>query len=671
MSSKSWDARQGWKLTVLVDQATLDTVKKHGGEDTRNSFATLRMVGIKNRQQQKTHVLKHTVNPQWREVFFFEVPRADRRKGDGEEDIDEDADDGAAGEDGKRVAPRLEVVVSDSGIMKHHIGTAIVDFKDLQEDAVVKMEKKLRKEVKDKKKKDGDPSDDGKKGPKKVIVGTIHLFLHLSRMRWVPRPRPFGPQPDRRFVYLYDRSLKQFHPGDIVLYSTPGPAAALLRVETEVQWSHCGIVVEMPNKWTNEPELHVFEFCSNREDVLDAYNERPIHNGPMSFRLAERIHGFHGTEAWLMPLTKPLSRPQVQSLTEWALGLISDFNKGVTMKYKDDRTAPSPFGQFQFNATGDAYLNKVGVRVQNHSAYCEYFSPEVAAIGLCYAGIQVQKKGKVTLLKELTCSNNFSRPFLIRCRNRYAETPEWPYLPPEVKESQSPAQKADEALKEEKPQQVPPQDAAAPQLSQTPTTPVSKPPVPTTPSRKRIVPSSPPPERPKTSAPNKTLPVPQPKPPKDDPAAAAEPGECKHLISLLQSTCLFTNLVPDDDVPDDDVPDDEPKSAVTGEVSGAESTEEVDEKDLDENYDKSISEVDEVPDGTTEDPSDTASNKTAVEEPSDTESSETVVIEEPSDDSTELTVPSSSESSLTDSKPSEGMDDFDDEEDDDHAKGRD
>lgn len=592
MSSKSWDVRPGWKLTALVKDATLDTVKKHGGVETRNPFVTLRVTGIKNRQQRKTQTLKHTVAPRWKELFFFELPRHIRR-GECCNGDDSDEDDGADGDGDdsreKRAEPTLEIVVSDSGVVAHHIGTATVKIRKLQEDTLTMLTRKLRKEVKDKKKERGAP-DDGRKVRKTMVVGEIHVMLHLTRMAWVPPPRPFGVLPDKRFMYLYDKSMEQFHPGDVVLYSTAGPAAALLRVEQELQWSHCGIVVEMPNRWTQEPELCVLEFCSNREEFVDAYREQPIHNGPMVFRLAERIHGFHGTEAWLMRLRKPLSRPQVEDLTLWTMQLICDHNKSVTGKGKDDRTDRLPFAPFLFNNTQRSYFEMLAVNPNVQSVYCEYYSPEMVSLALHAVAVEVPKKGKMTTFMELTTSKLFFRPFLIRCRQQFAETPEWPY---EVKKGHghhSPAHKADEALKKEKsqrqqvPQQTPTDAAARP-----------KPPVPSRKSRRLSVLMTP--ERPDTPVPKKPLPSPKPvedpKPVKDTPAETADPNEKN---DLLKTAMIYTNSImvrtssPEDksnEPPTAPVtadakeqPDDKAKESTGGD--DAASDDEVKEEDLDD-----------------------------------------------------------------------------------------
>lgn len=561
MSSKSWDMRPGWKLTVLVKDAKLDTAKKHGGEDTRNPFVTVRMGGTKNKQQQKTPTLKRTLIPQWREVFFLEAPPFDQRG------VSSSSRDG-----GDACEPFLEIVVSDSGLRTHLIGIAIVKLRDLREDTLVMVTRRLRKKVKDK---GGDKKSD------MAVVGEIHLVMHLTRRAWVPAPRPFGPFTDKEFTFLYERNMKQFHPGDIILYNTTGPAAALLRVDHEVQWSHCGIVVEMPNRWTREPELCVLEFCSNRENYIDCYNDAPIHNGPMVFRLAERIHGFHGTEAWLMPLRKPLSRPQVQSLTQWALELICDYNRTVTCKYKDDRMVRLPFSPFPFTPSQQAYFEKIGVSLSTQSAYCEYYSPEMMSLGLCYVGLQVQKRGVYTTIKELSTSKLFLRPFLIRCRKQFAETPEWPYEAQSGKTHNSSSHEAEKPVTPKKQPQPAVQQAV--QQAQPGTAEGKKLPVPKTDpkSHKRKVPTTPLPMPPKTPPPVRpVVPIPAKELPSTKPmsveGAAAKPQgvDPKHLRTLSQTALLYTNSC----IVAASVPDDEDPNATTPKPSESDSSdEEVDE----------------------------------------------------------------------------------------------
>lgn len=93
-----------------------------------------------------------------------------------------------------------------------------------------------------------------------------------------------------------------FKAGDVILYSMPGPLGSLLKLKYNTAWSHCGIVVELPNKWTGEPQLYVLEYTRNVERFFDSYSEMVLENGPLLFKLEERIYGAPGTEIWVMPL---------------------------------------------------------------------------------------------------------------------------------------------------------------------------------------------------------------------------------------------------------------------------------------------------------------------------------------------------------------------------------
>jgi len=394
--SKSWDSRSGKKLIVFVDRAEIITTVKHKNEETRNPFVIIHISGIKNKQQQKTTTLKHTLSPKWKEVFLFEVP----------------ADDPS-----KKSKKEAEVVLEfmDSGLRDRLIGVCRIPLSCIMEDMMVMTAKRIRDE---KCKNTGENAN---------VVGKCQLHLLLSGLSDVPRPLRPGPVLRDNFVFTYKPDMSQFSPGDVILYSTTGPLSALLRVSYGAQWSHCGVVVCVPNKWTSETELCVVEFGSNKDEFCDLYFERPIHNGPMIFRLAERIHAFHGTEAWLLKLRSPLNETNVQSLAKWALSLSHEFYQNVTMKVKDDHNAPIPFIPFTFNQSQTAFFESVGVNVKNQGAYADFYSAQLVSNALGYLHIDVPHQGNMIVqIRDLINSNIFETPFLIRCRPSLKDNPFWP-----------------------------------------------------------------------------------------------------------------------------------------------------------------------------------------------------------------------------------------------------
>lgn len=119
-----------------------------------------------------------------------------------------------------------------------------------------------------------------------------------------------------------------FKPGDVLLYNMPGPVASLIKAKYGIIWSHCGLVVELPNKWTGEHQLYVLEYTRNVEGFFDRYSEEFLRCGPMLYRLEERIYGAPGTEIWLMPLKDSIVKPDSNAkLASWVTDLRSTCNK--------------------------------------------------------------------------------------------------------------------------------------------------------------------------------------------------------------------------------------------------------------------------------------------------------------------------------------------------------
>ena len=407
MASKAWDARQGKKLVVLAEEAEIETTSSHGGEMTRNPFVLLSLEGVKSKQQQRTRVIKRTVQPRWRDVFLFEIPR--------------EAPNETKKSAGRLYDPVLVAQVMDNSLRDRKIGTVQVALGDVMEDVMTEVYKDI---VKEDKSRDRQPGQDDKRSV--VVVGRLRLYLILTGQPNVPAAPPPAPVIRTLLEFPYNPDMTQFCPGDIILYSTAGPFSALARVLSGAQWSHCGIVVSVPNKWTLEPELCVVEFGANRENFIDLYNERPIHCGPMVFRLAERIHGFHGTEAWLLPLKERLSDEAAHNLSDWALSLVSEFYTNITCKLKEDRPVPIPFPQYSFSPSQITFLELLCISHRQANQYCDYYSAHMASRGLAFVGLEIPHDDVIVTLKDITASPFFAKPFLIRCRKQFLSNLYWP-----------------------------------------------------------------------------------------------------------------------------------------------------------------------------------------------------------------------------------------------------
>src|SRR5262245_868457 len=64
--------------------------------------------------------------------------------------------------------------------------------------------------------------------------------------------RPPGPGPHS---YSYHEHLSRFKTGDLIVYSGTGILGAVSQLMTNSPYSHVGLVVQLPNKWTTEDDL--------------------------------------------------------------------------------------------------------------------------------------------------------------------------------------------------------------------------------------------------------------------------------------------------------------------------------------------------------------------------------------------------------------------------------
>lgn len=93
---------------------------------------------------------------------------------------------------------------------------------------------------------------------KKGTIGKLHVGFYYSTML---ESRELEQKYCHKFCY------KQFQPqmktGDLIAYSATGVIAAASKLLTNCEYSHLGMVLYIPNKWTQERELYVMEIGRN------------------------------------------------------------------------------------------------------------------------------------------------------------------------------------------------------------------------------------------------------------------------------------------------------------------------------------------------------------------------------------------------------------------------
>jgi len=119
---------------------------------------------------------------------------------------------------------------------------------------------------------------------------------------------------------------KNFKSGDVILYSEVGLISTVPRLLGNCNYSRAGMVIRLPNKYTEKIKLYVIEITRNFDKFVDAYKEVPI-EGLSIFRLYERIHQFPGESIHVLPLKEPLNNDPETNMIDW---LISIHQKDIT-----------------------------------------------------------------------------------------------------------------------------------------------------------------------------------------------------------------------------------------------------------------------------------------------------------------------------------------------------
>ena len=146
---------------------------------------------------------------------------------------------------------------------------------------------------------------------KKGIVGRVHVSMVFSTSMETKEMEPaYGND------FNYKAVLPKMKAGDLIAFNAPGVIAAGVQLTTNSLFSHVGMVVELPNKYTEELELYLLEVGRNLDGFLDVYHEEP-REGITLFRMVERFHHFHGSKMWWVPRSQPLSSESQAKMHEY------------------------------------------------------------------------------------------------------------------------------------------------------------------------------------------------------------------------------------------------------------------------------------------------------------------------------------------------------------------
>eukprot|EP01117_Protostelium_nocturnum_P005310 TRINITY_DN1932_c0_g1_i1.p1 TRINITY_DN1932_c0_g1~~TRINITY_DN1932_c0_g1_i1.p1 ORF type:complete len:740 (-),score=229.98 TRINITY_DN1932_c0_g1_i1:186-2405(-) len=132
-----------------------------------------------------------------------------------------------------------------------------------------------------------------------AVSGTLFFRLMWSD---APETRPDSAIDDHNF--FYEEHIGAMKSGDLLAYDGHGFVSSYIKLASNSQFSHVGMILQLPNRWTRKIELYVVEVSRNIDQFLDAFKEVPLAKANLNiFRLFERLHQVHASNVWLIPST--------------------------------------------------------------------------------------------------------------------------------------------------------------------------------------------------------------------------------------------------------------------------------------------------------------------------------------------------------------------------------
>ena len=85
------------------------------------------------------------------------------------------------------------------------------------------------------------------------------------------------PNPETQTAKFYIDDLiskERFQTGDLLLFSCHGPLAVYTKLLCNIQFSSLGLIVVLPNKYTQKNEYYVLEITRNLHEIQDSFCDR-------------------------------------------------------------------------------------------------------------------------------------------------------------------------------------------------------------------------------------------------------------------------------------------------------------------------------------------------------------------------------------------------------------
>jgi len=235
------------------------------------------------------------------------------------------------------------------------------------------------------------------------VSGHLHIRFYHSIQEDL-RPRALITD----MVYYYKGIENEFKNGDLILYTGIGVPSALSQLATNSPFTCVGLVLKLPNKWTQKEEFYILEVTRNTDRFNDAFEEAE-RKGVMLFRMIERFHQCHGKTIWKCTLKDALGQELVDKMIKkmWEIhgeNNVVSFSKEPTQAYETFSFEKFLLENFYFGK------NKKGV-----FEWHDFVSPYVIAQILLEAGINITPVDK--LVPHHLATSLFYDPkiTLIRC----------------------------------------------------------------------------------------------------------------------------------------------------------------------------------------------------------------------------------------------------------------
>lgn len=223
--------------------------------------------------------------------------------------------------------------------------------------------------------------------PKDKCSAVVNVRFFLSRR---PFLRQYGVT--EKCQYFYDHYSPQFKTGDLILFQGNSPLDIVTQLESGTNYSHVGLVVEMPNPITEVREMYLLEVTQNKDEMIDVFFQSP-RNGFSFFKLFERIHHYCGSAIWWCPLTKRLDLKSESHLIRYVASLHSETFHVINF-------VPPPGLSDETNS----FLSEFGNQMKSPESLSELWSPILIKNALIKAGV-----AKPTDFREMPLHDNHVR----------------------------------------------------------------------------------------------------------------------------------------------------------------------------------------------------------------------------------------------------------------------